>query len=68
MIDLLNVSQFEQQLCKLRKNNQSGTGTTKHTFYKVIFLVPNTIINFLVYAFETVEREQQNVPQFIIIS
>lgn len=54
-------NKFEQQLCKLRKNNQSGTGTTKHTFYKVILLVPNTIINFQVYAFGTVKREQQTV-------
>lgn len=39
-------------------------------FYKVILLVTNTTINFQVYAFGTVEREQQtlNVPQFIIIS
>lgn len=30
-------------------------------FYKVILLVPNTNINFQVYAFGTVEREQQTV-------
>lgn len=30
-------------------------------FYKVILLVPNTTINFQVYAFRTVGREQQTV-------
>lgn len=30
-------------------------------FYMVILFVPNTTINFQVYAFGTVEREQQTV-------